>query len=135
MTRLRDFDVGSDSRFVLDLGLFHDELTDEQRGAIGRKVSTVAAPGATLPTAAWAPGRRGPLPRGAGPGGTGRAWKSRIGGASSSPSSRAKRIRPIDDEPDDALCRRTVWIELRVVDDHAPADATPGSQGDMNDPV
>jgi len=77
VTRLRDFDVGSDSRFVLDLGLFHDELTDEQRGAIGRKVSTVAAPGATLPTAAWAPGRRGPLPRGAGPGGTGRAWKSR----------------------------------------------------------
>jgi len=83
VTRLRDFDVGSDSRFVLDLGLFHDELTDEQRGAIGRKVSTVAAPGATLPTAAWAPGRRGPLPRGAGPGGTGRAWKSRGGEAES----------------------------------------------------
>jgi hypothetical protein len=45
--------------------LFHDELTDEQRAAMGREVTAVAAPGATLLMVAWAPGRRGPLPRGA----------------------------------------------------------------------
>ena len=31
--------------FLLDFGLFHDELTDEQRAAMGREVSAVAAPG------------------------------------------------------------------------------------------
>jgi SAM-dependent methyltransferase len=66
VTRLRDFDVGSDFPFLVDFGLFHDELTDEQRKAMGREVSAVAAPGATLLMMAWAPGRRGPLPRGAG---------------------------------------------------------------------
>jgi SAM-dependent methyltransferase len=65
VTRLRDFDVGSDFPFLLDFGLFHDELTDGQREAMGREVSAVAAPGATLLMMAWAPGRRGPLPRGA----------------------------------------------------------------------
>jgi SAM-dependent methyltransferase len=65
VTRLRDFDVGSDFPFLLDFGLFHDELTDEQRKAMGREVSALAAPGATLLMMAWAPGRRGPLPRGA----------------------------------------------------------------------
>jgi SAM-dependent methyltransferase len=65
VTRLRDFDVGSDFPFLLDFGLFHDDLTDEQRDAMGREVSAVAAPGATLLMAAWTPGRRGPLPRGA----------------------------------------------------------------------
>jgi SAM-dependent methyltransferase len=65
VTRLTDFDVGSDFPFLLDFGLFHDELTDEQRKAMGREVSALAAPGATLLMMAWAPGRRGPLPRGA----------------------------------------------------------------------
>jgi hypothetical protein len=51
--------------FLLDFGLFYDELTDEQRKAMGREVSALAAPGATLLMMAWAPGRRGPLPRGA----------------------------------------------------------------------
>jgi SAM-dependent methyltransferase len=64
-TRLGDFDVGSSFPFLLDFGLFHDELTDEQRRAMGREVSAVAAPGAILLMVAWAPGRRGPLPRGA----------------------------------------------------------------------
>jgi hypothetical protein len=40
-------------------------LTDEQRKAMGREVSALAAPEATLLMMAWAPGRRGPLPRGA----------------------------------------------------------------------
>jgi len=56
--------VDSDYRFLLDFGLFHD-LTDEQREAMGREVSAVAAPGATMLMLAWAPGRRRVLPRGA----------------------------------------------------------------------
>lgn len=56
---------GSGFGLLLDFGLFHDELTDQQRAAMGREVSAVAVPGATLLLRAWAPGRRGPLPRGA----------------------------------------------------------------------
>ena len=41
-------------------------LTDEQRASMGREVTAVAAPGATLLMVAWELGRRGPLPRGAG---------------------------------------------------------------------
>ena len=65
VTRLRSTGVGSGFPFLLDFGVFHDELTDEQRAAMGREVSAVAAPGATLLMLSWAPGRRGPLPRGA----------------------------------------------------------------------
>ena len=65
VTKLRSIRVGSGFPFLMDFGLFHDELTDEQRAAMGREVSAVAAPGATLLMLAWAPGRRGPLPRGA----------------------------------------------------------------------
>jgi SAM-dependent methyltransferase len=65
VTRLRESDVGSGFRFLLDLGLFHDELNDEQRQAMGREVSAVAAPGATLAMVAWAPRRFRPIIRGA----------------------------------------------------------------------
>lgn len=65
VTKLRATGVGSGFPFLLDFGLFHDELSDEQRVQMGREVSAVAAPGATLLMVAWAPGRRGPLPRGA----------------------------------------------------------------------
>ncbi len=67
VTRLREAGVGSGSGFALflDFGLFHDELTDAQRQAMGREVTVVAAPGATMLMMAWARGRRGPLPRGA----------------------------------------------------------------------
>jgi SAM-dependent methyltransferase len=65
VTNLRTTGVGSGYPFLLDFGLFHDELSDEQRAQMGREVSAVAAPGATLLMVAWAPGRRGPLPRGA----------------------------------------------------------------------
>jgi hypothetical protein len=65
-TRLRATGVGSGFPFLLDFGLFHDELTDEQRVAMGREVTAVAAPGATLLMMAWGPRpRRGPLWRGA----------------------------------------------------------------------
>ena len=65
VTELTTSGVGSGFPFLLDFGLFHDELTDEQRKAMGREVSAVAAPGATMLLMAWARGRRGPLPRGA----------------------------------------------------------------------
>ena len=58
-------EVGSGFPFLLDFGVFHDELTDSQRATMGREVSAVAASGATLLMMAWARRRRGPLPRGA----------------------------------------------------------------------
>lgn len=65
VTRLRATGVGSDFPFLLDFGLFHDELTDEQRAAMGREVTAVATPGASLLMMAWGPRRGGPLWRGA----------------------------------------------------------------------
>ena len=65
VTKLSTAGVGSDFSFLFDLGLFHDELTDEQRASMGREVTAVAARGATLLMVAWELGRRGPLPRGA----------------------------------------------------------------------
>jgi SAM-dependent methyltransferase len=65
VTKLGATRVGSGFRFLLDFGLFHDELTDGQRAAMGQEVSAVAVPSATLLMMAWEPGRRGPLPRGA----------------------------------------------------------------------
>ncbi|HEY6778150.1 MAG TPA: hypothetical protein VI122_16710 [Thermoleophilaceae bacterium] len=45
VTKLRATDVGSGYPLLLDFGLFHDELSDEQRERMGRAVSAVAAPG------------------------------------------------------------------------------------------
>jgi len=64
VTDLRAADIGSDFRLVLDTGTFHG-LTDEQRAAMGREVSTIAAADATVLLDVFAPGRRGLLPRGA----------------------------------------------------------------------
>jgi SAM-dependent methyltransferase len=66
VTKLSAAGVGSGFSFLLDFGLFHDELTDEQRAAMAREVSAVAAPGATLLMLTWPPRRRWVLPRGAG---------------------------------------------------------------------
>jgi SAM-dependent methyltransferase len=65
VTALQAAGVGSGVRLFLDFGCFHDELSDAQREAVGREVTAVAAPDAALLMMAWAPGRRGPLPRGA----------------------------------------------------------------------
>ena len=54
-------DVGSGFRLVLDTGTFHG-LTDAQREAMGREVTAIATPDATLVLACFAPRRRGPLP-------------------------------------------------------------------------
>lgn len=64
VTALRETDVGSGFRLVLDTGTFHG-LTPAQRGAVGREVSAVAADDATVLLLARNPKRRGPLPRGA----------------------------------------------------------------------
>jgi len=63
MTALRTFGIGSDFKFVLDLGAIHG-LNDAQRKAVGREVSAVTAGGATLVLLAWVPAQRGPLPCG-----------------------------------------------------------------------
>jgi hypothetical protein len=63
-TALREAGVGSGFRLLLDTGTFHG-LTDAQRSAMGREVSAVAAPDATLILDCFAPRHRGPLPRGA----------------------------------------------------------------------
>lgn len=63
VTALQETGVGSGYRLVLDTGTFHD-LTDDQRLAMGREVSAVAAPDATVLLLVW-PRRRRPLIRGA----------------------------------------------------------------------
>ena len=63
VTELRATDVGTGFRLVLDTGTFHGLIAVE-REAMGQEVSAVAAPDATVLLLAWAPKRRGPLPRG-----------------------------------------------------------------------
>jgi SAM-dependent methyltransferase len=64
VTNLRTADIGDGFRLVLDTGTFHG-LAPAERAAMGREVDAIAAPDATLLLIAWAPKRRGPLPRGA----------------------------------------------------------------------
>ncbi len=65
VTALAAAGVGSDFQLLLDFGCFHDELSDAQRRDQALEATAAAAPGADLLLMAWAPGRRGPLPRGA----------------------------------------------------------------------
>ena len=64
VTRLAAAGVERGQQFFLDVGCFHG-LHDDARARMGRAVTEVAAPGATLLMFAFRPGRRGPLPRGA----------------------------------------------------------------------
>ena len=64
VTALRESDVGSGFRLVLDTGTFHG-LADGQREAMGREVTAICAPDATVMLDCFAPRRRGPLPHGA----------------------------------------------------------------------
>jgi hypothetical protein len=61
---LRQAPVGEGFRLVLDTGTFHG-LEEDQRLAMGREVSAIAAPDATVLLDCFTPRRRGPLPRGA----------------------------------------------------------------------
>jgi SAM-dependent methyltransferase len=67
VTRLRESGagagVGAGYDLVLDTGTFHG-LAPAQRLLMGREVSAVCAPGATVILDCFAPRRRGPLPRG-----------------------------------------------------------------------
>lgn len=93
VTALREADVGSGYTLVLDTGTFHD-LTGPQREAMGREVSAVAAPEATVLLDCFAPRRRGPLPRGA----------SREEIEAAFPRWRVTDVEVADDDPD-ALAR------------------------------
>ncbi len=63
VTRLQASEVGAGYRLVLDTGTFHGLDPDERR-TMGREVSAVASDDATVLLDCFAPGRRGPLPRG-----------------------------------------------------------------------
>ena len=93
VTALRRADVGSGFRLVLDTGTFHG-LSDAQRAAMGREVSAIAAPDATVLLDCFAPLRRGPLPRGA----------SRAAVEAAFPGWEVTDIEDADTEPD-ALAR------------------------------
>jgi len=63
VTRLGDSDVGSGYDLVLDTGTFHG-LTPGQRLDMGREVTAITTPSATMILDCFTPGRRGPLPTG-----------------------------------------------------------------------
>jgi len=63
VTRLGESGIGTGYSLVVDTGTFHG-LTSDQRLAMGREVDAVAAEDATVILDCFAPGRRGPLPRG-----------------------------------------------------------------------
>ena len=73
VTAMRETEVGSGFRLILDTGTFHG-LTDAQRQAMGREVTAIAAPDATVILDCFAPRWRGPLPRGASRGDVERAF-------------------------------------------------------------
>jgi SAM-dependent methyltransferase len=63
VTRLRESGVGTGYDLVLDTGTFHG-LTPAQRLDMGREVTAITSPDATMILDCFAPRRRGPLPRG-----------------------------------------------------------------------
>ena len=65
VTRLEEAGVEGEVDFFLDVGCFHG-LDDDQRAAMGRGVTALAAPDATLLLLAFRPNGRPLLPRGAG---------------------------------------------------------------------
>ena len=64
VTRLEDVDVGHDFRLLVDTGTFHS-LPRSQWDAMGRSVTKVAAPDATLLLLVWPRRRSRPLIQGA----------------------------------------------------------------------
>jgi len=64
VTTLREASVDADFRLVWDFGTMHG-LTPAQRAAVGRGINALTAADASILMMAWAPGQRGPLPRGA----------------------------------------------------------------------
>lgn len=64
VTTLRAAGIESGFRFVADFECFN-HLNNAQRMAVGREVSAVTDPNATMLMLVWSPGRRGLLPGGA----------------------------------------------------------------------
>ncbi|CAN5495877.1 hypothetical protein BH23BAC1_BH23BAC1_47140 [soil metagenome] len=64
VTDLRTAGIVPGFQFFLDFECFN-HLNKTQRMAVGRKVTAVAAPGATILMLVWAPGQRWPFPPGA----------------------------------------------------------------------
>ncbi|WP_109470951.1 class I SAM-dependent methyltransferase [Ornithinimicrobium cavernae] len=64
VTALRDADVGTGYRLILDVECFN-HLSDVQRAAVGREVDAVAGHDAQIVLLVWSRARRGPLPPGA----------------------------------------------------------------------
>ena len=64
VTAIRDEEVGTGFRLVLDTGTFHG-LTPSQREAMGAEIDRVTAEDGTVILDCFAPRRRGPLPHGA----------------------------------------------------------------------
>ena len=63
VTALRDAGVGDGFRLIWDFGTVHG-LSASQRDSVAREIDAIATDDATVLLLAWAPGRRGPLPRG-----------------------------------------------------------------------
>ena len=63
VTALQSAGVGDGFRLIWDFGTVHG-LSHSQRESVARGVDAIAADDATVLLLAWAPGRRGPLPRG-----------------------------------------------------------------------
>jgi cyclopropane fatty-acyl-phospholipid synthase-like methyltransferase len=93
VTALRAAGVDGGFRLVLDTGTFHG-LGPAEQTAMGREVSAVAAPDATVLLDCFAPRRRGPLPRGA----------SRAAVEAAFPGWEVTDVEVADSEPD-ALAR------------------------------
>lgn len=64
VARLDELGIGAEFGLLLDYGCFHG-LSDSEREAYAAGVTALAAPGAVFLLNAFAPGRRGPAPRGA----------------------------------------------------------------------
>jgi SAM-dependent methyltransferase len=63
ITQLSQLGIGTDYSLVLDLACFHGIATEE-RPTTAQQITRVTRPGAVFLLGAFAPGRRGPLPRG-----------------------------------------------------------------------
>lgn len=63
VTALRNAGVGDGFRLIWDFGTVHG-LSHSQRDSVAREVDAIATDDATVLLLAWAPARRGPLPRG-----------------------------------------------------------------------
>ncbi|GAA5119171.1 class I SAM-dependent methyltransferase [Haloechinothrix salitolerans] len=105
VTALSEREVGDGFRLILDTGTFHG-LDRVERAAMGRAVSAVASPDATVLLDVFAPGRRGPLPRGA----------TRAEVEAAFPGWKVTDVEVADTEPD-ALARKLRfdehWYRLR----------------------